>query len=140
MISEAATGEFSTLLRAFRERMGLSCNELERAVGVEPSYISRLERGEREPPRRRVVEGLAVALQLGLDEQDRLLVSAGYAPATVALLGEWDPTLQAVADVLTDGAVPDHDIERFRTVLTTLATEWRARHVVPLRLIHEAVG
>jgi transcriptional regulator with XRE-family HTH domain len=135
-----ATQDFPTLLRAYRERMGLSCNEVARAVGCDPSYVSRLERGEREPPRRRVVEALGLVLQLGIDEQDALLVSAGYAPATVALLGRWDPTLQAVAAVLTDGAVPDHDIERFRTVITTLATEWRARHVVPLRLIHEAVG
>jgi transcriptional regulator with XRE-family HTH domain len=135
-----ATQDFPTLLRAYRERMGLSCNEVARAVGCDPSYVSRLERGEREPPRRRVVEALGLVLQLSIDEQDALLVSAGYAPATVALLGRWDPTLQAVAAVLTDGAVPDHDIERFRTVITTLATEWRARHVVPLRLIHEAVG
>ena len=50
MIDQAAVGEFATLLRSFRERRSLSCNELARAVGVDPSYISRLERGEREPP------------------------------------------------------------------------------------------
>src|SRR5436190_1717409 len=97
VIDEVTVGEFATLLRRFRERAGLSCNELARAVGVDPSYISRLERSEREPPRRRVVAGLASALQLDLDDQDRLLVSAGYAPATVALLGHWDSTPQVVA-------------------------------------------
>jgi transcriptional regulator with XRE-family HTH domain len=131
MISEAPAGEFATLLHAFRERLGLSCNELARAVGVDPSYISRLERGEREPPRRRVVEGLALALQLALDEQDRLLVSAGYAPATVALLGEWDATLQAVADVLVDRAIPPQEIDSFRKVVQLLAERWRRPTMSP---------
>src|SRR5581483_7435493 len=102
MKAEDGYGEFATLLRRFRERADFSCNELARAVGVDPSYISRLERGEREPPRRPVVERLATALRLDVDDQDRLLVSAGYTPATVALLGYWDSTLRAVAEVLTD--------------------------------------
>jgi transcriptional regulator with XRE-family HTH domain len=126
MISEERqSGEFAALLRGFRERAGLSCNELARAVGVDPSYISRLERSEREPPRRRVVEGLAVALQLDLDDQDRLLVSAGYAPATIALLGHWDATLQAVADVLVDSRLKDDDLEDFRQVIRLVAERWR---------------
>src|SRR3954470_20954411 len=132
MISEERqSGEFAALLRGFRERARLSCNELARAVGVDPSYISRLERGEREPPRRRVVESLAQALQLGLDEQDRLLVSAGYAPATVALLGEWDATLQAVADVLVDRAIPPQEMDSFRQVVQLLAERWRRPTLSP---------
>src|SRR5262245_48433479 len=103
--------DFAILLRRLRDRAGLSCNELARAVAVDPSYISRLERGEREPPRRPVVERLASALQLDLDDQDCLLVSAGYAPATVAVLGTWDATLQAVASVLTDRRISASDLD-----------------------------
>ncbi|HZU07231.1 MAG TPA: helix-turn-helix transcriptional regulator [Chloroflexota bacterium] len=116
---------FATLLRHYRERAGLSCNELARAVDVDPSYISRLERGEREPPRRRVVDRLASALQLSREEHDRLLVSAGYAPATVAVLGRWDATLQAVADVLTDRRLAEREIESFRQIVLLLAERWR---------------
>lgn len=72
--------EFAALLTAYRERADLSMNELARAVGCDPSYISRLERREREPPRRCVVEHLALALQLGHDDADRLRISAGYRP------------------------------------------------------------
>ena len=127
----AESEEFATLLRRFRDRAGLSCNELARAVGVDPSYISRLERSEREPPRRRVVEGLAVALQLGLEDQDRLLVSAGYAPATVALLGHWDSTLQVVADVLVDRRIPAEELENFRHVIRLVARRWRQPGLSP---------
>ena len=117
--------DFATLLRRYRERAELSCNELARAVSVDPSYISRLERGEREPPRRRVVEALASALRLALDEQDCLLVSAGYAPATVAVLGRWDSTLQAVAEVLTDRRLSRQELDSFRQVIHLLAERWR---------------
>ena len=125
MTTEHIGDDFAALLRRFRERAGLSCNELARAVGVDPSYISRLERSEREPPRRRIVEGLASALQLSLEDQDRLLVSAGYAPATVALLGRWDSTLQAVADVLVDRRISGEELESFRQVVQLVAERWR---------------
>ncbi len=117
--------EFGALLRRYRDRAGLSCNELAGAVAVDPSYISRLERAEREPPRRPVVERLASALQLGLEDQDRLLVTAGYAPATIAVLGRWDSTLQAVADVLTDRRIPADDLDNFREVVRLVAERWR---------------
>lgn len=117
--------DFGTLLRRYRDRAGLSCNELARAVAVDPSYISRLERGEREPPRRPVVERLASALQLGLEDQDRLLVTAGYAPATIAVLGRWDTTLQVVADVLTDHRLGPTELDNFREVVRLVAERWR---------------
>jgi transcriptional regulator with XRE-family HTH domain len=135
-----ALSEFATLLRRHRERRGWSCNETARAVGVDPSYVSRLERAEREPPRRRVIEDLAQALQLTTADQDALLVSAGFTPASVALLGRWDPTLQAVATVLTDRAIPDADQARFRVVIEALVTEWLARRPAALTLVQAAAG
>ncbi|HLI28154.1 MAG TPA: helix-turn-helix transcriptional regulator [Chloroflexota bacterium] len=117
--------DFARLLRQFRERAGLSCNELARLVAVDPSYISRLERGEREPPRRLVVERLAAVLALPPFERDRLLVSAGYTPASIEALGGWDATLQAVAEVLADPRVPTADRQAFRQVIDLLAERWR---------------
>jgi transcriptional regulator with XRE-family HTH domain len=117
--------DFATLLRFYRDRAGMSCNELARAVAVDPSYISRLERGEREPPRRPIVERLANSLRLAVEDQDRLLVTAGYAPASVAVLGRWDSTLQEVADVLTDGRISDDELESFRQVIHLVAQRWR---------------
>ena len=117
--------DFASLLRYYRDRARLSCNELARAVGVDPSYVSRLERGEREPPRRPIVERLAASLQLELEDQDRLLVTAGYAPASVAVLGRWDSTLQEVADVLTDGRITEAELQSFRQVVHLVAERWR---------------
>ena len=115
---------FPDQLRRYRERADLSCNELARAVGVDPSYVSRLERGERDLPRRRVVEGIAAALQLDPVDTDRLLVSAGYAPVALAAMGTWDPALEAVAERLADPGLSSSEIATFRQTVTDLATHW----------------
>src|SRR5262245_60923850 len=87
------TWGFGSLLARYRTRRGWSCNELARRVGVDPSYVSRLERGDRYPARREIVEQLAAALGLDTGERDRLLLVAGYAP-------EWAMRLAAVATIL----------------------------------------
>lgn len=126
-MDDVGSAEFARLLNEYRERLGLSMNELARAVGVDPSYVSRIIRGEREPPRRHVVEGLAAALQLSVEEQDRLLVAGGYAPASVALLGRWDPTLQTVAEILLDRRLTMTETDAFREVIVALTEHWRFR-------------
>jgi transcriptional regulator with XRE-family HTH domain len=118
---------FATLLRHYRDRAGLSCGECARAIAVDPSYISRIERGEREPPRRPIVERLAAALRLSESDQDRFLVSAGYAPVTVARLGHWDAALQAVTDVLTDETLSPDDRDDFRRLICLAAARWHPR-------------
>lgn len=72
---------FASLLSRYREACDLAVNELARRAGVDPSYISRLERGERRPPSRLVVVRLAATLGLDPLATDCLLVAAGYAPA-----------------------------------------------------------
>ncbi len=116
--------EFAVLLRRFREAKQMSANELARTVGVDPSYITRLERFERDVPRRRVVEAIAVALQLSVEDQDKLLVAGGYAPATVALLGTWDPALENVARVLADRKLNEKQQAAFREVIALISNQW----------------
>src|SRR6266700_5754771 len=94
--------DFPTLLRSFRERVTRSRNNLAYELGVDPSYLTRIEHGDREPPRQHIVEALARALRLTIPERNRLLVAAGYAPVSIVQLGAWDDAFQAVADVLND--------------------------------------
>src|SRR3954464_9182606 len=91
--------EFPALLRSFRERGGRSRNNLAHEVGVDPSYLTRIEHGDREPPRIHIVEALARALRLSINDRNQLLVAAGYAPVDLGTLG-WPAALQSVADVL----------------------------------------
>lgn len=117
--------DFAGLLHCYRTRAQRSCNDLARAVGVDPSYVSRLERGEREPPRRPVVERIAQSLAVNQEELDGLLVSAGYTPTALAQLGGWHRTLQLVATVLTDSRLPADDLEQFERIVEGIAARWQ---------------
>src|SRR3954465_13566968 len=117
--------EFPTLLRGFRERNKRSRNNLAHEVGVDPSYLTRIEHGDREPPRLHIVEALARALRLSIADRNRLLVAAGYAPLSVVQLGSWDDALQAVADVLTDIHLSPEERDQFRSVVQMISARWR---------------
>src|SRR5690242_16715547 len=97
---------FGSLLLQLRLRSGRSGSSVARGAGIDASYLSRLERGEREPPRREVVDALIREMQLTGEDADGLLTAAGYPPRALARLGAQDPTIQLVASVLADDAIP----------------------------------
>jgi transcriptional regulator with XRE-family HTH domain len=68
---------FPRILRDLREKHDMSQARLAKAIGVDHSYISRLESGQRRPSYDVV---LAIASALGLDNEERklLFASAGY--------------------------------------------------------------
>ena len=117
--------DFPQLLRGYRERTGRSRNNLAYEVGVDPSYLTRIEHGDREPPRQHIVEALARALRLSVPERNRLLVAAGYAPVSIVQLGAWDDAFQAVADVLNDHDLSDEERNEFRTIVRSISARWR---------------
>lgn len=71
--------QFAHLLRGARENAGLTQKELASAVGIDDSYISRIERGSPPPARDKV---LAIATELGISgasERAYFLLAAGCA-------------------------------------------------------------
>ena len=71
---------FGHVLRAYRERAGLSQLRLGRGAGLhDQSFVSRVESGQRKPTRA-TTEALADALGLEDADRARLLVAAGYWP------------------------------------------------------------
>jgi transcriptional regulator with XRE-family HTH domain len=116
---------FAEMLQAARQAAGISQNQLARRVGVDASYLNRIERGEREPPRREVVEALIEALELPGAEADDLLVAAGHLPRALATLGPLDPTLRLVAEALTDPSLPEADQAELREALRLIVPRFR---------------
>lgn len=78
---------FGSLLQKFRKKAGISQKELAHIVGLDPSYLSKIEHGQRKTPERSVIIETANALELQENEIDQLLVSAGYQPQTLFDLG-----------------------------------------------------
>jgi transcriptional regulator with XRE-family HTH domain len=118
--------DFASLLRTFRERAVRSRNNLAHEVGVDPSYLTRIEHGDREPPRQHIVEAISRALRLSVGDRNRLLVAAGYAPLSVVQLGTWDDALQAVADVLNDSKLSPEERQQFKDVVQMISARWRS--------------
>lgn len=124
-LAEPATqDEFPVLIRLFRLRSLRTRNDLAKSCRVDPSYLARIEYGDREPPNQVIIEAIARELKLTPFERNRLLVSAGYAPLSVAQLGHWHETLQVVTDVLNDIHLSPKEREDFGQLVKLLATRW----------------
>ena len=94
---------FGRILKSYREGAGLSQAELALQAGLSGSTISRVEKGERNPLRRRSqVMALAKALGLTQAETDILLSAADLAPsaATELSLHPRDDLLYKIAQEL----------------------------------------
>lgn len=68
---------FGTALAALRIRAGLSQMKLADRAGMDASSINRLEDGTRNPSRATVMD-ISQALELDIDETDRLREAAGF--------------------------------------------------------------
>jgi transcriptional regulator with XRE-family HTH domain len=124
------TEDFASNLRRFRLRAGVSQNALAKIVGINASYINRLENGEREAPTRDVAHALARALTLSAEEVDRLLFSAGHVPPSLQKLGPADSTVAAVTRLLTNDRLSVEARADFRAIVETIAIRWQCNHAV----------
>lgn len=98
---------------------------LARAGGIDPSYLHRLERGQREPPGRTLSLALALGLGLAAPDTDALLAAAGHLPESIERLGILDPTLLLVASILSDAAIPAAERDGLRQIIRLAAHRWR---------------
>ena len=113
--------DFAPQLAGYRERAKISRNKLAKQVGVDPSYLTRIEHGNREPPRQHIIDALAAALHLSVSEHSRLLLAAGYAPHKLKEI--WGEGFEALVELLDQGwATEDR-----AAVHTHLA--WVFRHI-----------
>ena len=107
---------FSAALRKYRELSGLSQNALARRAGIDPSYVNRLERGERDAPARARVLDIARALELTSSQTNELLLSADYRPQTTESFVHSsdtlsaDPAVRLLAEVFSNPRIPREEI------------------------------
>lgn len=82
---------FSNNIKEIREMKEIGVNELSRLSGVNASYISALERGEKQNPTITTLKKIADALEVTVDE----LLSK---PVTYDTLQEWDKNYTCVKE------------------------------------------
>ncbi len=116
--------DFGTLLKAYRERKGISQSKLAERADFDHSYVSRLESGARMPTRE-AVDRLGIAIALERVDQDALLAAAGFLPKDVTSLLSSEPAIGEVLDLLQDEAVPSEYRDNMRLQLRLLAQQAR---------------
>ena len=117
--------EYGELLRAWRERRGLSQRALAAALGVNSGIISRLENDPRPPVRYDQTLRISALLGLSEEERDALLVAGGESPPWLRGAPLDDPDLRAFVSLLTDPALSPADCQEFRLGFRILARRWR---------------
>ena len=119
------TEDFGSTLRRYRLRAGYSQYALAKIVGIDASYINRLESGERETPSREVVTALGRALNLAGEDMDRIVFSSGHVPPSLQKLGPADSTIAAVTRLLTNDRISPEARCDFRAIVETIAIRWQ---------------
>jgi transcriptional regulator with XRE-family HTH domain len=99
-------GGFGGYLHELRRERGLTVRRLAAEAGVHHTYVSKLERGDRQAPEAAVVEALAAALGATPAQLDQLRWRAGLAPRGPGAPGQDDPTLTLVAEAIGNPALP----------------------------------
>ena len=106
-------GEFGQYLRTCRERRraddpSFSVRQLAARIGIEPSYLSKIERGQQPPPSEQTIAALARELD---EDADLLLALAGKVSSELQAIIRHRPKLFAeLIRQLKD--TPDHAVLR----------------------------
>jgi len=75
------TQEFGARLRELRKQAGLGQRELANRIGINFTYLSKIENGVMPPPSEKVIKRLAEALNV---DKDELMALAGRIPGDIA--------------------------------------------------------
>jgi transcriptional regulator with XRE-family HTH domain len=121
-----AAVRFGQMLSRLRQAQRLSQNQLAQRAGLNHSYISRLESGDRGDPSRTVVEQFVGALGLDAEgrDADELRMAAGFLPVDPAHLLTGETALARIAALLEDERLPDASRATLRRILALLVEEY----------------
>lgn len=118
--------QFGRLIRDYRDRAGLTQEQLEAASGVSRSTIARWERGDANNPNPDQVR--AVCQRLGIDPR-RAAIALGYLTDdelhTAAGGPQLNPTQEEVVEILADPRLDPNDIAKWVDYLRYLRTQTR---------------
>jgi transcriptional regulator with XRE-family HTH domain len=103
--------DFGRLLAELRSARGWPQAKLAGEAGVDQSYVSRLEKGDRAPERDTVLK-LLDALEAPAAERERLLASVGFRSEALD-----DPLLSDLVGLLVDPDLPPETADEIKTII-----------------------
>lgn len=122
---DSRISRFARLLYEHRRAAGKAGFVVAREAGVNPSYLTRIENGDRDPPGRSIVDALVRALDMDPVDQSDFYVAAGLIPPVITHIGGWPQALEVVSGILADPTIPEDEKREFRRTILAIARRWR---------------
>ena len=119
---------FGARLRELRKRAGLSLMELAHRVGIDFTYLSKIENGALPPPSEKVLSKLAKALNT---DKGELIILAGKIPPDIAELLTNRNTLRILRSVQQGGKMLRASDEKRRSLQKTSGKVLKNRRNLP---------
>jgi transcriptional regulator with XRE-family HTH domain len=111
--------EMGPLVRYYRKQQGMTQAEVASRAGISTAYIGLIEQGQRGTrPARDMVRSLAQALDLNLEQTEKLFRAGGHLDADESLFGPGPGVVQAIE---ADPALPDASKRLMINLYGTLA-------------------
>ena len=98
------TMEFGQRLRELRKQSNLSQRDLATQIGIDFTYLSKIEGGRLDPPSENVIRRIAQALHT---DEDELINLAGKVPKELKAVLEESPQAVELLRVLSERKLPD---------------------------------
>ena len=112
--------DFGERIRELRRERNLSQRDLAAKIGIDFTYLSKIEEGRMEPPSEPVIR--RIAQELGADE-DELINLAGKVPKELKAVLEENPEAVELLRVLSEQRLPDDTYRKMLNIARDAQSE-----------------
>ena len=117
--------EFGQRLRDLRKQKNLSQRDLAARVGIDFTYLSKIEGGRLDPPSEVIIQRLAQVLEA---DEDELINLAGKVPKDLKAVLEESPQAVELLRVLSERKLPDETYRRMLDLARESGTDSPGKH------------
>ena len=117
--------EFGQRLRNLRKQKNLSQRDLAARVGIDFTYLSKIEGGRLDPPSEVIIQRIAQVLEA---DEDELINLAGKVPKELKNVLEESPQAVELLRVLSERKLPDEAYRRMLDLARESGTDSSGKH------------
>ena len=118
--------EFGQRLRNLRKQKNLSQRDLAARVGIDFTYLSKIEGGRLDPPSEVIIQRIAQVLEA---DEDELINLAGKVPKDLKAVLEESPQAVELLRVLSERKLPDETYRRMLDLARESGTDSSGKHI-----------